>query len=436
MNLSDLSVEAIQLQPNTVFSKLARQQFQKCIDAQGDEVAIIQALQELSNIVMNIMGINVQYGYMKPELIGGKYLCSIKAPQLSTFNPLQPKMMAKLDALDYANFVPEEVLAGRLDFKEVKAYGFYQQIVFQINWTPAMFDGRLDAEELSAVNLHELGHAWTIMEFMGQTIVTNTILANTLGKLNPDDSKERVFEVGRAAIKLAGGEVPADLDDMQHVIVAVQIGQERRIQNRVGSRYVGDRLVERVADQFAARYMAGASLVKAFGKIERNRNPLLSHSGYDPKWVGIIANLMNVVSFPFTAVRAGGVKFTLGLLKGYSLAVGAPLLKVATADFMADKLGIADRETPIERTQSIRRELVGFLKDRSLDPEVRRQVLLDIETIDVEMRNVHKYGDVLNKLFTHVFQIGIGRAHAVSQATVQESLANNRLYEAAARLKG
>lgn len=436
MNLSDLSLEAISLQVNSKFPKQLAELFQKCLDANGDQVTILQTLEQIAKLTFDTVGITVQYGYMAPELIAGKYLCSIKPPQLSMFNPLQPKMMAKLDALDYANFVPEEVLSGRLDFKEVKAYGFYQQITFQINWTPAMFDGRLDCHELAAVNLHELGHAWTILEFMGQTIVTNTILANTIGKLNPDDSKERIFEVGKAAIQLAGGEVPAELDDMQHVIVAVQIGQERRIQDRVGSKAVGARLVERVADQFAARYMAGASLVTAYSKIERGRNPLLSHSGYDPKWVGIVANLMNIAAFPFNAVRQGGVKFTLGLLKGYSLAVGAPMLKAAANDFLADRVGLADRETPIERTQSIRRELVGFLKDRQLDPELRRQILLDIETIDVELRNVHKYGDVLNKVFTKLTEIGMGRAHAVGQATVQESLANNRLYEVAARLKG
>jgi hypothetical protein len=328
------------------------------------------------------------------------------------------------------------LLSGKVDMQKCRVSGFYSQINFVIRFTPQMFDGLLDAKELTAVYVHELGHAWTILEFMGQTVITNTILAESVGKLGPDAPAERIFEVGRAAITMAQGDMPDQVNDMMDIVVCVQQGQERRIQNRMSSKYVGSRLSERVADQFASRFLLGASLVTAFSKIERNRNPLMAASGYDPKWVGITSNLMSIVTFPFKGVSAGAFKLTLDILKGYSFAIAGPLLKASVTDYMNDRFGMADRETPLERTASLRRELVGFLKNGKLNDDVRKQVLADIATIDNELNNVHKYGDVISKAFVGAYNLVMGRTHAVGQATVHESLANNRLYEAAASLKG
>lgn len=433
---TDLSTEAISVQVNSAFPRAVTAIFANCLEKKDDHAAILIELEKLAKLTFDEIGINMTFGYLSAELIAGKYLCSIKPPQMTAFNPLMPKMLAKVAALDYTNFVPDELLSGKIDMQKVKVSGFYSQIQFLIKFTPEMFDGLLDAKELCAVYIHEAGHAWTILEFMGQTVITNTILAESIGKLGPDAEPERIFEVGRAAILMAGGDVPEVVGDMMDIMVCVQQGQEKRIQNRLSSKYVGNRLVERVADQFASRFLLGASLVTAFGKIERARNPLLASSGYDPKWVGITSNLMSLVTFPFGAIKEGVFKLTMSVLKGYALSTAAPLIKAATTDYMNDRFGLADRETPLERTASIRRELVGFLKSPSLEDEVRKQVLADLNTIDVELRNVHKYGDVITKMFTGAYNLAIGRTHAVGQATVQESLANNRLYEAAASLKG
>lgn len=437
-HLNELSMEMIALQKNIQFPKEITAIFQRCIDTPQliKEATVLTELGKLAKLTDDVTGINVDFAYIAPQLIAGKYLCSIETPSLATFNPLQPKMLEKVSNLDYTNFKADELLKGAIDLKNVRVSGFYSMIKFMIKFTTEMFDGTLTALELCAVYLHELGHAWTMLEMMGQTIITNTILAEALGKLSPEDTPERVFEVGKAAILMAEGEVPDEIEDFNHIVVAIQIGQERRMQRRLESKFVGDRLVERVADQFAARYMVGASLVTAFSKIERKRNILFSASGYDPKWVGLGANLLNIVSFPFNTLKQGAYRFTLGILKGYSLSIAAPLLKGAMTDKFGDKLGLVDRETPLERTASIRREMVSYLKDPAIDADTRRKILLDIDTIDVELRNVHKYGDAMGKIFTNAYNLAVGRTHAVGQATVQESLANNRLYEAAARLKG
>ena len=430
------SLEAIAIQPNRDYVNKCIAIFQRCIDQASDEAAILIELEKLAKLTADVTKIKVTFGYTKPELIAGRYLCSIRAPQLTSFNPLLPKMMEKVANLDYENFVPEQLLKGEVDLVKCQVSGFYCDLEFNIKWTPAMFDGMLEADELCAVYFHELGHAWTMMEFMGQTIITNSILAGAVGQIAQDTPPERVFEIGKAAILMSGGEMPDEITDLQDIVIAVQIGQERRIQRRLQCKYVGNRLVERLADQFATRYMVGASLVKAFGKMERKRNPLVASTGYDPKWVGLTSNLLSIVSFPYTTLRAGVVRFTVGLLKGYSLSIAAPLLQASLMDYMNTRFGMADTETPIERTRSIQREMIGFLRDPSLPDDIRKQVLADIAILDTELRNVHKYGDVFGKVFRFAYNVAVGRAHGVGQATVQESLANNRLYEASASLKG
>lgn len=434
IDISTLSMEAITLQTNQRFPNQVTELFQKCLDT-PDEASMLIQLDKLGQLTGDTTGIQVSFNFIAKQLIAGKYLCSIEPPAMASMNPLRPKMAEVVASLDYTHFVADELIAGTIDLKNVRVTGFYRTIPFKVQFTPQMFDGLLTARELTAVYLHELGHAWTILEFMGQTLITNTILAEAVGRINPDDTYERVFEIGKAAIIMAGGEVPETIEDLHHIVVCVQQGQERRIQSRVNSKFVGERLVERVADQFAARYMAGASLVTAFSKMERKRNFLVSHTGYDPVWVGSIANVMSIISFPYGAVRSTAVKFTVGLIKGYRLSVGGTLLQALAMDGLRAAGQLVEAESPIERSHSIRRELVGFLKNNQLTDEMRRQILLDITTIDLELKNVHKYGDVMGKMFRGLYNKVVGRADGVASATVQESLANNRLHEVSAILK-
>jgi hypothetical protein len=276
--------------------------------------------------------------------------------------------------------------------------------------------------------------------YMGETLVTNTILAEVVGRIDTEETVEKKFLIGKAAIKLSGGKSTKDVAEMttDEITAVVLEGQMARMQQRTGSRWYDIRLAEALADQFASRWLAGAPLVTALGKLERSKNIFFSATGFDPIWVGLSSNFFTVVMLPFKMVKVGEVaKYVL------ETSARPILIKIAKAFCSSVALGSINQftgthkryDTWEQRFAAIRRELVTLLKDRDLSPEIRKSALADIEVIDNEIAKIHPYGDIMSKLAKWSWRTVTGRKQELDRHHNAEELANNRLYELSALFK-
>lgn len=426
------SLESIAFQLKSDYPSQLAQAFQKCIDAQGMINVIDIALGDIRELTCDTTGIWMEPVLMEPGFLEGDYMVSCVTENLNALSPINMAAVSKLAKYDLASMRAEQILDGTVDLRNAKVTGFFTKIKNRFNVSPSMFGGLFTAWELVGLYLHEVGHAWVTYEYLGQTLITNTIIAEVLGVYNSDLPLARRYEVGRAAVKLSGNpaDVPADAD-MTTIVALVLQGQPRRMADRVGSRWYDQRLAEALSDQFAARWLVGAPLVTAIGKMQRSRG-ILAARGYDPKWFGLVSNFLNIISLPFGLVEKGAGAVAIATAK--SLATTAAI--GGSIQMLLHLMSGGKYDAPKTRIDAIRRETVTLLKDRRLDDVVRKQLLADLEVIDKEKASIHSYGDVLSRATDWLIQKATGRANELGANDLSEDLANNRLFELAARLKG
>lgn len=432
-NISE-SMEAIAFQTNSELPKKINALFVQAQTHKDDPHAVRQFFAEITMLAKDATGVWMELVYVEELNFLESYRIECHLPNLNAINPINLDALKRIQKYDYNNLTGTQLVEGTVDLKKGKVTGFFTKLRNDMEMSKSMFEGLFEPEELTALYFHELAHAWTNYEFMCETLRTNIILAEVVGAITPDVPLEKRILIGKAALKLSAMD-PKNLPDdatPAEITALVMQGQVVRMQEKAGTRWYDRRLAETVADQFAARWMLGAPLVRAIAKRERAKG-MFARSGFDAKWVGLLSNGLQIVGLPFKALtEAGRAAFAIASI--WSVAKTFSINVIFTSG-----LGMLDGgqyPQPEQRIAMIRRELVTLLKDQSIDKNTRIRALEDLAVIDEEISKIHGFGDVIRKIgnFTYEMMRGIRQDHASND--LKEDLANNRLYELSASLKG
>lgn len=420
------SMEAIAFQMNANLPKAIAAIFQKVIDIKGARPESDQLFEEIAPIVMATTGL-----FVTPVMLEGKaakaFSMFVLDPNFNAYSPINSAASAMMDKYDLDMLTNVEILNGKIDRKNGRVSGFYSKIPFRCGVSSSMFDGDFTAGELAAIFTHELGHPWSICEFLGQTLLTNVILAELVGRMDTQESESRKFALARVALKLSENDqkIPSDVSSSEITALVLE-GQVKRMQRAYNTRWYDQRLAEAMADQFAARWMVGKDLVVALGKLERAKGWIDAEPGYDNIWVGVMSNLLTVVMLPYGfALQKGAAALTIHVMR--RLAFGFAASFFISGTFYGLK---KDTYPPMRvRVQQIRNEIVSLLKNRDLPKDMRERALEDLRIIDEESATVHPFVNVMNQLTTYTLDLISGKGHVLGANQMKENLANNRFFE-------
>jgi len=426
------SMEAIAFQTNSNLPKAIAAVFQKIIDIKASRPESDALFEQITPIVGGATGL-----FVTPVLLESKaakaFSMFVLDPNFNAYSPINVKASEMMDKYELGKLETIEILNGSIDRKNGKVSGFYSKIPFRCGISHTMFDGSFEAAELAAIFTHELGHPWSICEFLGQTLLTNVILAELVGRMDMQESESRKFALARCALKLSENDqkIPSDVSSSEITALVLE-GQVKRMQRAYNTRWYDQRLAEAMADQFAARWMVGKDLVRALSKLERAKGWMDAEPGYDNMWVGVMSNLLTVVMLPYGfALSKGIAELTLHVMR--RLAFGFAASFFISGSFYGLK---ADVYPPMQqRIRAIRNEIVNLLKDRDLPVDLRKQALADLKIIDEEASNIHPFVNVINQLTTYTLDMISGKAHSLGANQMKENLANNRFFEFSADLR-
>lgn len=432
MNSLQESFEAIAFQKDLTFPKTLTGLFEEActVEHLPDMSPVLQKIAELTRDVVNVT-ISVEV-YDSTKVRGSPYYASVIMPDFNAFSPLNQKAIKRLENFDFANMTCEDLITGTIDRKNGKLGGWFSSIGLNIRFSSEFFNGNFTGAELAAIYTHELGHFYTFCEFMGETLSTNVIVAEVVGRMDSQASVDKRFELVKAALKISGQNpnVPKDIGTEEVMALLIK-GQTTRMQGRAGTRWYDVRLAEALADQFTARWMLGAPLATALAKLERQKM-FFQEAGYEPVWMGVFSNLLNVAFLPFGLVKVGVNALLLGsarsLMSSFVFSLGFTCLSFG--------FGNKAYNTTKQRIRQQRRELVGLLKDRALTKTEVVDALADIKLIDDELDSTHNLSDVLGVFTNYLLRLFTGQRNEVDREIEKEELVNNRLYELAASIKG
>lgn len=424
-----LCLESIAYQTHSIYPKLISDKFESILGSK-DLVHIDRVLNEISEITLKAKGLNIQFTLSNGSFIN-PYEITATVPNLDAFSPINLDASKRLSKLDLNNFKVEDLLTGHVDLKNGRVSGFFSSIKFKIMFPIKIVeDAALTAQELTAIYLHEEGHAFVTCEFLGNTLQTNTIMAALLGQVDEHTSQKRIYEIGVVASKISGEPELGHDVTVDDIAVMVLKGQPKRMMARTNSRWYDARLTEALADQYAARHMSGASLVTALGKMNKKLG-IFAPSGYEPMWLGGLSNFMNLLFFPFRYSVLGSIALLKAIWKTYCITISISVISQTLSLFSSTTY-----DEPKMRLEAIRRESVGLLRDKNLPDDVRRSVLEDLKIIDKEIGSIHPYSDIISKIMRYTFKVATGKQMSDEYNHGLETLANNKLYELSSILKG
>lgn len=448
MSKSYPSFETVAWQRDNKLKPAVTALYQEVLDAAGNLAKQLAALDKIHRLVFETVGLSFTSKVVEKSWFFGPYEISVEVPNLTAISPINKAAVERLHKFDIANMKITDLLNGKIDYQSGNVSGFFSELKHEITYSTKTLNGDLTAPMLTALHFHEVGHAWVNCVLLGESLATNIVIAEYLGQYDFTATAEKKIQVGKAALKLSGvnSDLPKDAD-VAEITALVLKGQVDRIQRHAGTRWYDHRLTETLADQFAVRFGTAADLIRALSVLERSQHIFADH-GYEPRWIGQLFNFMNIVMIPMAfqkSVVQGGVEVMVkvGAAEGMQ-----KLLKSVSKTFlcsffisgfgaeMVKKINGTAHAPLKERIKVIRRDAVSELKNPNLPAAARKAILGDLEIIDATAAEAHPFTDVYALLSKYLTNVITGRKVEFDHHHMVDDLANNRLYEFSALLKG
>lgn len=311
-----------------------------------------------------------------------------------------------------------------LSLAKAEVYGGFTQISCEMYMSSdELWETVITDEEIAAILLHEVGHAFTFFEFMGKVTAINQILGIVYDEqfdLVPTKTKEYFIEQikGRKDDELLKGLEAKNGPERVTVLIRTCVAQSSSVS--LGSHY-DQTNCEALADNFAARFGLGRALVTGLDKLSvkdpdyrRNRSSTIMTAMAGTAYMILVTVGVALFSPALSALYGAVILAALFLSSGES-----------ARDYTYDRLRV--------RYLRIREQMVHSLKDRKV-PNLDK-ILADIKVVDDILAGMREYNGFIDAVFNVIFTKD---KEAVKTAAIQrqlEEIANNDLFIKAAQLK-
>ena len=269
------------------------------------------------------------------------------------------------------------------------------------------------SEEYAAVILHEVGHAFTTLEFMDRTLTTNQVLAGISSALiskNPT-TKEVVFSTAATMMTMSPTQkkaIDSVKTDKEAAVILLACAIDKS-ESELGKSIYDVASCEQLADQYSARCGTGRHMVIALDKL---------HSG-DMKNPGGMASAMRAMLFFIITMMA---------THGFAIFIYLLLTLVISKDY-----DIYDNFHA--RIRRIKEQLIHRLKSENIENDERDSLVLEIEEIDKILATATDELDTYEKI-AYYLKPSYRNAHKYELLQKElEQMASNALFVKAAKLE-
>lgn len=440
------SLEAIDFQRDSTFLAEMAKVFDGCIKDPSKE-SFNSASISLQKIAKKHSGMLFNFHFCR---MGGANAFVIP-PQADIAAPMRPDELAT-KVKSYGRPVSEqELFKGTVDIKTGKVSGIYSEIPVDVFIATEFFTGSASSSfegiHVAAVSLHEIGHAFTYLRYLGNMVLSNVVVSEITRRQHEGADDKVIQEVIKIAEQKTGwrmrdvGEINRSTDPIL-VQQIVMKGMVDSIRSELKTKFYDKRAFEFSADQFVARHGGASYIVQALDIMYKE------YPQYFREYRGRVSNIYASL-VGYTTLFAGALFISLGSVAiakmGFLAATAlayAPLWVFMGGVFVLTSLfgevdeGIYD---PIpKRYEAMRRELISSSKDQNLSIKQRQEIIDQVKMIDDILDEVTKnskgfFGpQVIGEFLVGVFT---GRAGEQKFQRMLENLANNRLFELSNQLQ-
>ena len=423
----ELTMEAIKFQDGSLFKEMT--EFFKTMDnltSYEEKVKYISG-KALSDLIRKYTGLTIQTEVI-PNM--SEINCFCITPDITKNNVLieewRKQFYRHRDFKQLSKNIDEVV--GMVDLVNGRVKGAFENIVIRVFIT----DGFIRTMEFTPENkavlvMHEVGHAFTFLEFIAESAKTDFSLATAARELLQTTDKEKKITLAKSLNDAMGTTVDvnviAESSDVAtwYTVYISNKEEQARVATHTG-RY-SDTSAEFVADQFVTRHGGGAAMADTLAKIYKHLGKI-SVRDRNSIWAQYAVCSLSAIS-----VVAG-----LSLINPIIGIVGTLALFVNLKTLTLYDFTYSTYTSDKDRVAILKQELVGRLKDRDLPQDVRVSTLDAIKEIDKVLKTINDNRTVM-ELLTIALRSDVRQA--VKQEQVQKTLStviNNDLFKTAATL--
>jgi hypothetical protein len=282
-----------------------------------------------------------------------------------------------------ASFDSLSLVEGSVNRAQAKVTGDYGKLEFTLHLPrPKTAMGlRVTVREYVAFILHEIGHAFNFIEFLGSNFVGNYILSDAAARLSGvqgDVDKHKILRTleDSGAIEIDDVDAIVNSASGDEVYVLLLNNHFRKLRNLLGEDIYSVRGCEALADQFAGRMGYGRDLATVVGKLQA-----MSVDGY--------TNTSRVLMMLVKVLKS--IRTVLAVLSGGVVVAGISVVMLTAMSLGMTIIGVAfymlinpledEYDKPVRRLEVIRNEMVKRLKEVDLDRDERKLLVEEIDTV-------------------------------------------------------
>ena len=308
---------------------------------------------------------------------------------------------------------------GFVNTKLAKVGGYLSEVRHYLILDFLFFKNKgITARELSAIVLHEIGHAFDGMEEHYRTSTTNRAILDVLVDLHQNKTDKALYRYHNEFTRqqYERSEISSDKErqDFCGELARQLVGD---VQSQLGNKKYDETNFENMADSFSTRFGMGECLTSALVKLGREGMQLFQANG-------VLLALMH--GLDLLALACVFLVFPVYGFVLYTVVV-AYLLRISASQMTYD--------APLERLGRIRLTLVHAIKDQRLPKELTVDVLSQIDFIDKAMRTNQEYRPFLGRVGDWLFNDARDDRYYIDLQQQIERQLNNRLFVQAAQLR-
>lgn len=322
--------------------------------------------------------------------------------------------------------------AGEVNLKNGTVGGVFSKFPIKIG-LGSLFLRNLDgtvsefsAEEVAAILIHELGHAFTTFEYLGKTVMTGLVISGSVrSTAGITDTKQRTKVIMKATndSKIMVDEAFVEKTIAKHgensdlILLTEHV---KNLNSLTKTNVYDSRNCEQIADQFAVKHGAGPALAKALEKLHK----FSYNINYRSTYMYVTLEVMKIISTMFFAgVMIASGPFTMGF--------GLILL-------MSHIPGAKIYDDPKDRLIFLKRQLIDDLKKLNMQDVKNKDQIKDIvdsiECIEARIDDVKDRKTWAVAFWDAVTPWGRNREQQEAKAKKLEESLNNDLFVKAAVL--
>ncbi len=321
---------------------------------------------------------------------------------------------------------------GTVDLKKAKVSGLFSEYKNKLflNFHVMITQFKLTTPELTAIILHELGHAFYICEFSDRLETTNQVLANVAKELlnKKEKNLDYVYRELKSIDDTITKQAVEEIVNGHKVIAGYKLFNVilNSVVSQVSNAKYNETAFEQLADHFASKFGYGRYLVLALDKMHEYFN-----SPEKSKTYNTFNLLMSAIDLIIGMGYTVAVAITMGPMGGIAmLAFMTLLLRIAGEDFKDytyDDLKI--------RYKRIRANYIDVIKKLDIPKSELKDLIDQIYAIDRIMSQTYMPVSIYNKIANALFSKAKKADESIREQQLLEDLAFNDLFLEAAQFR-